>query len=63
LKPLTRFGNTGILSLPIISLATLSALDVRQIQQQIKPQLNKIEPKKLILIPDEDDGIKLKDVS
>jgi len=38
-------------------------LDVRQIQQQIKPQLNKIEPKKLILIPDEDDGIKLKDVS
>jgi hypothetical protein len=63
LKPLTRFVNTGILSLPIISLATLSALDVRQIQQQIKPQLNKIEPKKLILIPDEDDGIKLKDVS
>lgn len=63
MKPLTRFVNTGILSLPIISLATLSALDVRQIQQQIKPQLNKIEPKKLILIPDEDDGIKLKDVS
>ena len=63
MKPLTRFVNTGILSLPIISLATLSALVVSQIQQQIKPQLNKIEPKKLILIPDEDDGIKLKDVS
>jgi hypothetical protein len=44
-------------------LATTSALDARQIQQQIKPQLNKIEPKKFILIPDEDDGIKLKDVS
>ena len=63
MKPLTRFVNIGILFLPIISLATTSALDARQIQQQIKPQLNKIEPKKFILIPDEDDGIKLKDVS
>ena len=63
MKPLTRFVNTGILSLPIISLATPSALDARQILQQIKSQINRIEPKKLILIAVEDDGIKPKDVS
>jgi hypothetical protein len=44
-------------------LATPSALDARQILQQIKSQINRIEPKKLILIAVEDDGIKPKDVS
>jgi hypothetical protein len=63
LKLLPRSVIAGILFSPIISLATPSALDARQILQQIKSQINRIEPKKLILIAVEDDGIKPKDVS
>ena len=63
MKSLPRSVIAGILFSPIISLATPSASDAGQILQQVKPQINRIEPKKLILIPDEDNGIKLKDIS
>ena len=63
MKSLPRSVIAGILLSPIISLATPSASDAGQILQQVKPQINRIEPKKLILIPDEDNGIKLKDIS
>ena len=63
MKSLPRSVIAGILFSPIISLATPSASDVGQILQQVKPQINRIEPKKLILIPDKDNGIKLKDIS
>ena len=63
MKSLPRSVIAGILFSPIISLATPSASDAGQILQQVKPQINRIEPKKLILIAVEDDGIKPKDVS
>ena len=63
MKSLPRSVIAGILFSPIISLATSSAPDAGQILQQVKPQINRIEPKKLILIPDKDNGIKLKDIS
>ena len=63
MKSLPRSVIAGILFSPIISLATPSASDVGQILQQVKPQINRIEPKKLILIPDKDNGIKFKDIS
>ena len=63
MKTLPRSVIAGILFSSIISLATPSAANAGQILQQIKPEINRIEPKKLILISDEDDGIKFKDVS
>ena len=63
LKPFIHSIIVGILLSPTISLATPSAPDAGQILQQVKPQINRIEPKKLILIPDKDNGIKLKDIS
>ena len=63
MKSLPRSVIAGILFSPIISLATSSAPDAGQILQQIKPQIQRIEPKKPILVPDEDDDIKPKDVS
>ncbi len=63
MKSLPRSVIAGILFSPIISLATSSAPDAGQILQQVKPQINRIEPKKLILIPDKDNGIKIKDIS
>jgi len=63
LKSLPHSIIVGILFSPIISLATPSAPDAGQILQQIKPQIQRIEPKKPIPVPDEDDDIKPKDVS